>query len=250
MTSKLRDQVALITGAREGIGLAIGRELGMQGATVVLISRGVGVRQAAQKLASEGLTVCGMEADVSDPDAVKALVADCLDRFNRVDILVNNAGVGGGGPIEEISIEEWNEVFRNNLTTVFLCSKHVFPAMKQQRSGTIVNISSVAGRFRSSVAGVHYTASKAAIIGFTRQLALEGAPLGIRVNAIAPAQTDTEMLREGLAKTNKTVEDIARQIPLGYIARPEQIASVCAFLCSEDSSYMTGAIVDVNGGTI
>lgn len=247
---RLKGQTAIVTGGRRGIGFQVARRIGLEGANVLIVSRSSETRDAAESLIREGICAVGLSLDLCDESAVQMMVTECLSRFGGIDILVNNAGVAGIGGIESVSLEDWKNVVNNNLMTAFLCSKFVFPHMKVKRSGKIVNVSSVAGRSSSSVAGVHYTASKAGIIGLTRQLAREGAPFGIRVNAVAPSQTDTEMLREGLNLSGKNPADIATTIPLGFIAHPDQVASVCLFLCTEDSSYMTGAVLDVNGGAL
>jgi NAD(P)-dependent dehydrogenase (short-subunit alcohol dehydrogenase family) len=241
-------QIAIITGARQGIGYAIAERLGSEGAKLFMVSRDQRIEEAVGVLKKKGIVAQAFCADVGNPDGAKTMVETCLAQFERIDILINNAGVVGIGPIETISPQDWEAVLRNNLTTAFLCSQAAYTVMRQQRSGSVVNVSSIAGRSYSLVAGVHYTASKAALIGFTRQFALEAAPHGIRVNAIAPSQTDTPMLRNGLAQSKKTIDDIAKKIPLGRIAQPDEVASVCAFLCSQDASYVTGAVVDINGG--
>lgn len=247
---KFKNQVAIVTGGRRGIGLCIGKILAVNGARVVLVGRNPAIKDVAKGLLDQGLRATGCVADVSDYKSVQSLIETTQREFGRIDILVNNAAITGIGRIEEVSLDDWNSVIKNNLTSAFLCSKFVFPVMKKQMSGKIVNISSIAGRSYSLISGIHYTSSKAALIGFTRQLAAEGARFGIRVNCIAPSPTDTEMLSSGLAQVGITASDVAKRSPLGMLAQPEQIASVCSFLCSDESSYMTGAILDVNGGAL
>jgi 3-oxoacyl-[acyl-carrier protein] reductase len=247
---RLKGQVAIVTGARRGIGFAAAKCLCEEGAAVVLTGRDPAVIAAAESLKKLGYQAVGVPADLTQEQDVKRLVDQAVKQFGRVDILVNNAGVVGVGGVESVTIEQWKSVMDNNVTTAFLCSKHVTPIMKAQKRGVMINVSSVAGRSSSMVAGVHYTSSKAAMIGLTRQLARELSPSGIRVNAVAPSQTKTEMLVEGLEKSGKNIDDIAAKIPLGYIASAEQVASVIKFLCLDDSSYMTGAILDVNGGLL
>lgn len=245
---KLTHRIAIVTGGRAGIGFAIARLFASEGATVILVGRSEAVQESSEKLRAEGLDVHSVVANLGDEKAVASLMEFVVERFGVLDILVNNAGVAGIGKIEDISLMDWEDVMRNNLTTAFLCCKYALPIMKKRGSGAIVNISSIAGRAFSQVAGVHYTSSKAGLLGLTRQLAWEEAAHGIRVNAIAPSQTNTEMLQKGLEISNKTISEIAEKIPLGRVADPREIATVCLYLCSDASAYVTGTTVDVNGG--
>ena len=177
------------------------------------------------------------------------MVARAIAEFGTVDILVNNAGIlRGTSPPEEISEDEWDLVLAFNLKGAFHCTKAVLPTMKKQRSGGIVNVSSIAGRSVSNSGGAHYTASKAALLGFTRHAAREAAPYGITVNAIAPAGVDTPMVSEVWPEAR--MDALVAKIPLGRVARAEEIAELVLFLVSEKSSYITGATIDINGGLL
>jgi 3-oxoacyl-[acyl-carrier protein] reductase len=246
-------RVALVTGARSGIGLAVARQFAKNGANVIMVSRSEKIKSAATALSNElshrDQRIIGISADFSDENQVSRVFDLVNSQFGGIDILINNAGVSHTGRIEAVSLREWEDVFKNNLTSAFLCSRAAVALMRNKNSGAIVNVSSVAGRSASLISSVAYTASKAGMIGLTRQLAKEVASAGIRVNAIAPSQTDTEMLNEALAKVNKKADDIAKVIPLGKIATPEQVADVCLYLSGPSSSYITGAVIDVNGGS-
>lgn len=238
-------RTVVVTGGSSGIGAAAAEEFASAGAAVALVARR-GADALADELGKRGCSVLSLRADLSVEGEVKRTVNEVIDQFGAIDVLVNCAGIAGPGKIEEITLEAWDEMLRNNLTSQFLCCKYAVPVMKRQKSGKIVNVSSIAGRFRSALSGIHYVTSKAAILGFTRQLAYELAPFHINVNAICPSQTRTPMLAGVL--TLDAEHDLAESIPLGHIADPSEQAGVILFLASDAASYMTGAIVDVNGG--
>ncbi len=188
-------------------------------------------------------------ADVSDEAQAEAMVAATVEQFGTVDILVNNAGIlRTTMPLETISLEEWNLMMTVNVTGVFLCTKAVLPIMKRQRSGKIVNISSSAGRSTSTFGGAHYTTSKAAVLGLTRHTAREVASYNINVNAIAPGSMDTDMIRE--MSTPEYIAEQERKIPMGRLGTTQDTANLVAFLCSEESSYINGATIDLNGADL
>jgi len=239
-------RVAIVTGASKGIGLVAGEMLSKMGATTVFVSRSVS-EEKIEMLRAENYSALSYTCDVSSEEQVKNMIDNLVGKFSRIDILINNAGIADKKkPIEEISLLDWNRIITNNLTSQFLMCKYCVPIMKRRRYGKIVNVSSIAGRFRSFTAGLDYVTSKASIIGFTRQLAYELALFNINVNAVCPSQTYTPMLTRNI--TVEVEESLKQQIPLGYIASPEQPANVIVFLTSDEASYMTGAIVDVNGG--
>ncbi len=169
-----------------------------------------------------------------------------IERFSRIDILVNNAGIVTTGPVTEITAETWDRTLAVNLKSVFLCSKAVFPLMMEQRDGRIINIASVAGKRGGGIHGNScYAAAKGGVIAFTKSLAREGGPHNIRVNAITPAVIKTEML-DGLGEDK--LQELVRTLPLRRAGTPEDVASAVCFLASDASSFMTGEIMDVDGG--
>ena len=169
-----------------------------------------------------------------------------FDSLNKVDILINNAAINYCKKIEDICLDEWNKVIATNLTSFFYIIKKCIPKMKC--GSKIVNVSSIAGRNRSLVSGVHYTSSKAGLIGLTRQLALELGPLGININCVCPSQTLTPMLERSMRK--EQIEELERKIPLRRIATTEEVVAPIIFLCSDEASYIHGACIDINGGQL
>lgn len=173
-----------------------------------------------------------------------------IDRYfnslDRIDILINNAAINYCKKIEDICLDEWNKVIATNLTSFFYIIKKCIPKMKS--GSKIVNVSSIAGRNRSLVSGVHYTSSKAGLIGLTRQLALELGPLGININCVCPSQTLTPMLERSMRK--EQIEELERKIPLRRIATVEEVVAPIIFLCSDEASYIHGACIDINGGQL
>lgn len=242
------NRVVLVTGSSSGIGKATAELFAREQNHVLLCGQSNRVFQTQKELQEKipGASLQSFQFDLNHPDEIQKGIDTIHRHYPTIDILVNNAGISKGGTLETITLKEWNDLFSVNLTACFLLCKAFVPAMKIRKQGKIINVSSIAGRSKSKLAGVHYTSTKAAMIGFTRQLAQELAPFRIRVNAVCPSQTRTPMLESFL--TPEVEEKLKTSIPLGYIARPEDIASVIFFLASSASDYMTGAIVDVNGG--
>lgn len=239
-------KVAIITGGGSGIGKASAKLLFERGAYVVVAGRSEKVSAVAHELDPTGEQVLAIELDLGDEAQVKGLVESTVKRFGTVDILVNSAGTTAGGKIDEITVEQWNKINSDNGLSTFLCCKYAIAEMKKRKYGKIVNVSSIAGRFRGMTSGLHYAYAKSGVIGFTRQLGAEVARFGINVNVVAPSQTMTPMLKSLI---NDDIEkQLNEKIPLGYIAKPEQQAEVILFLCSDAASYMVGATIDVNGG--
>lgn len=238
---------AIVTGSARGIGFAIARRLAQSGCYVLIADvDGQAAEQAAKSLQSEGCTVLPCTVDVRDPVQVNTMVKRALDTWGRVDILVSNAGVCLRTPIEEICPEEWHYVLSVNLTGAFLCCQAVIPTMRAQRSGKIILISSSAGQTGGLVVGVHYSASKAGLLGLTKALARALAP-DIQVNAVAPGTTETSMTQEW---GQDTLTDLREQIPAKRLGRPEDVAAAVAFLASSEADFITGHTLNVNGGLV
>jgi NAD(P)-dependent dehydrogenase (short-subunit alcohol dehydrogenase family) len=244
---RLEGKVALVTGAQQGIGRAIAVALARDGADVGVnflddASAAEGVAGEIRGLGRRAVTVQG---DVSRAASVESMVKTVVDALGPPDVLVNNAGVFPRAAFLELSEREWDHVLGINLKGSFLCAQAVARALVAAgRPGAIVNISSSA--VRGDPRGVHYSSSKAGVVGLTRAMALALAPHRIRVNAIAPGLTDTAQPRYG--NTEEQIAERAREIPLGRIAQPEEIAKVAVFLASAESGWVTGELIHVNGG--
>lgn len=246
-----RPRVALITGASRGIGLATARLLAQRDCRIVITARGEQrLREAADQLRPVAPDLCHWCTDIGDPVAVTRLMGLIQEQCGRLDVLINNAGGSHHRhPLAQIGCHDWNQTLHQNLTAAAVVCAAALPMFKRQGSGSIVNITSLAGRQRSFVASADYAAAKAGLIGLTRQLALELAPWQIRVNAVAPGLTVTERVAERWQALPKVVRD--RQlstIPLGRPGLPHEIAEAIVFLASDAASYITGATLDVNGG--
>ena len=251
--NRLLNRNAMVTGAAQGMGLAITKSLSREGARVLLMDVNEGaVIGAAKAIDPSGTRAVGRRGDVSKPDEVQALVRELKALWGSVDILVNNAGGALHTPhvLAEIQEEDWNLVVDVNLKGAFLCCQAVIPEMARQGKGVIVNMSALAGHWRASLAGVQYVAAKAGVEGLTRQLAYDWGKSGIRVNAIAPTVTLTGDRIQGLweAKSEEEKRKILSAIPLGRLGTPEEVASAVVFLVSDESSFITGITLDVNGG--
>ena len=251
--NRLLNRNAMVTGAAQGMGLAITKSLSREGARVLLMDVNEGaVIGAANAIDPSGTRAVGRRGDVSKPDEVQALVRELKALWGSVDILVNNAGGALHTPhvLAEIQEEDWNLVVDVNLKGAFLCCQAVIPEMARQGKGVIVNMSALAGHWRASLAGVQYVAAKAGVEGLTRQLAYDWGKSGIRVNAIAPTVTLTGDRIQGLweAKSEEEKRKILSAIPLGRLGTPEEVASAVVFLVSDESSFITGITLDVNGG--
>jgi NAD(P)-dependent dehydrogenase (short-subunit alcohol dehydrogenase family) len=248
MNQALKDQVAIVTGGAQGIGRAIGETLARDGATVIVADLNMEAAMAtARAINDTGARAVAAQVDVSDEASVKALYAQVLGVAKRVDILVNNAGICRMIPILDIEVEEWDRIMAVNLRGTFLMSREAFRHMKERGCGKIVSIASAAAKIGGLAAGAHYSASKAGVICFTKSLALQAAPFKINVNAVCPGPAATEMTDAWGSDVNKA---FAAKIPWQEYGRPEDIADAVCFLCSPRARYITGEILDVNGGLV
>ncbi|MDH7481334.1 MAG: 3-oxoacyl-[acyl-carrier-protein] reductase [Armatimonadota bacterium] len=247
---KLEGKVAIVTGAgREGkgIGRSIALALAREGADIVIADY---VAEAAEAVAEEvrllGRRAVAVRANVANPADAEAIVQKALDEFGKIDILVNNAGITRDALMIKMSEEDWDLVINTNLKGTFNCTKAVIRPMLKQRSGKIVNVASVMGII-GNIGQANYSASKAGIIGLTKTTARELGSRGINVNAVAPGFIQTAMTDE---LPEDIRENISKQIPLQRLGTPDDVAGLIVFLCSEDSSYITGQVINVDGGMV
>ena len=244
----LSERVAVVTGGNGGIGLGIATGLAGAGARLVIAARNQAKSEAAvAKLAAAGAQAIAVETDVAQERDWKRVVQRTLERFGRIDILVNNAGVLLGKPPESYTLEEWRSIIDINLTGAFIGAQAVFPTMKQQGGGKIINIASLTSTFGSPF-NVPYTASKGGILQLTRGLATAWAVHNIQVNAVAPGWIDTELATGVRARVPGFNEKVVARTPAGRWGQPEDFAGVAVFLASRASDYVTGASIPVDGG--
>lgn len=247
---KLEGKTAIVTGAGrhgKGIGRSIALVLAEEGADIVIADY---VLEAAESVVSEVLEIgrraVAVRADVANPQDAEAIVQKALDEFGKVDILVNNAGITRDALIPRMSEQDWDSVIDTNLKGTFNCTKAVIRPMLKQRSGKIVNVASVMGII-GNVGQANYSASKAGVIALTKTTAKELGARGINVNAVAPGFIQTAMTDE---LSNNIRENIAAMIPLNSLGTPEDVAKLVLFLCSEDARYITGQVINVDGGMV
>ena len=239
----------LVTGASSGIGMACVKKFSKKGYAILALGRDKKKLEIIQKDAlSLGAQDCKVfSINFQNLDEINILFEKLID-IEQIDALVNCVGIAYKSDIDSITLKEWDEVMRVNVTAPFILIQRALPWLLNSDNPSIVNISSIAGRTRSISLGCHYSASKAAIIGMTRHLAAELGPKGVRVNCTAPSQTNSPMLDSALSKEDQ--EKLARTVPLRRLAKIEEQAEVIYFLCSSASSYINGATIDVNGGLL
>lgn len=248
---RLENRAAMITGASRGIGFAAARRFAREGARVCLADIDEeGIRSAEESLRDEGLEVFGLRVDVTDRAQVESAVEETVKRYGRLDILVNNAGVIRDNLLFKMTDEDWQTVMDVHLKGAFYCSRAAQKVMVEQKYGRIINISSTSALGNRGQA--NYSAAKAGLQGFTKTLAIELGKFGITVNAVAPGFIETEMTRATAARIGvdfeQFVEEVAKQIPVGRIGQPEDIAAALLFFASEEASFVNGQVLYVAGG--
>lgn len=245
---KLSNQVAIVTGAAQGMGAATAKCLAQEGAAVIVSD--INESKAAviaEEINNSGGSAIPVKTDVTKEDEVASTVERTIDYYGAVSILVNNAGILFPTRIDHVTKAEWDRVLDVNLNGTFLCSMAVLKSMKEKGYGRIVNMSSSAGRSVSTLGGIHYTAAKAGVLGLTRAMAKEVAPFGITVNAVCPGLIDTEMVR--IECTPERIKGYEESFPISRLGTPEEVAQLILFLVT-DSKYITGASIDINGGDL
>lgn len=239
-------EVAVITGAAQGIGRAMAKRYCDEGAKAAVVDINADKGEAcAEEIRAQDGDARFFRCDVTDVEAIRNCVRAVDKAFGRIDILVNNAGILHTTPIEDVTEDEWDRIMAINLKSAFFMSQQVIPYFKKQCKGAILNMSSLAGRMGGIANGLGYTASKAGIIGLTYGLANRLAKHKINVNAIAPGTTQTDIIK---AISPEKIEALKASIPLGRLGVPEEIAAAAVFLTSPQAGFITGAVLDVNGG--
>lgn len=239
MKKNLSDKTAIVTGATRGIGAAISRELLAHGCNVIITG-------TSERCESKGKNANSryLQLDFLDIKSIKKFI-DLINKMARIDILINNAGINKIEPIYEINDENWKKILQVNLTGPMCLSKEISRKMVKKHRGKILNISSIFGTIAREKRD-SYSASKAGLLGLTRAMALDLAPYGILVNALCPGYTDTKLTRTVLSKNE--IFELSKQIPLGRLAKVEEIAKAAVFLCSDDNTYITGQTITIDGG--
>lgn len=238
-------KVSLVTGASRGIGASIADTIGREGGVVIgTATSESGAQKISDRMKEQGINGEGMVLNVTDPDSVKELIKSITEKYGAVSVLVNNAGITKDNLLMRMSEDEWHDVVNTNLSAVFRLSKACLRGMMKARWGRIVNVSSVVGQM-GNAGQANYAATKAGVMGFARSLAKEVGSRNITVNSVAPGFIDTDMTKV-LTEDQKNL--MLGGIPMARLGQPEEIAKVVKFLCSDDSSYITGETIHVNGG--
>ncbi|MGB7435766.1 MAG: 3-oxoacyl-[acyl-carrier-protein] reductase [Candidatus Acidiferrum sp.] len=241
----LAEKVALVTGASQGIGRATALALADAGAKVVVAARNEEkLTTLAEEIASKGCVAYALKMDVADADQVKAVFKSVLERFGRLDILVNNAAITRDGLAMRMKQEDWDAVIRTNLTGAHLCIQQALPTMMRARTGRIINIASVVAQM-GNAGQANYVAAKGGLIALTKAIAIEMASRSVTVNAVAPGFIESPMTD---VLPDKVKEELKARIPLGRMGTPHDVAAAIVFLASDEAAYITGHVLDVNGG--
>lgn len=247
---ELTNQVAIVTGSgsEKGIGRVIAMTLAKQGASIVVADMNpAGIWDTVEAIQEQGGKAIGVEVNVTSKESVDNMVQKAMDEFGRIDILVNNAGISQKVTVEDMTLEDITRIFNVNMFGLFLCTQAVLAPMKKKQYGRIINLSSVSAKRGGGVfGGAHYSASKAAVLGFSKNLAREVGTDGITVNSVAPGLVNTDIWKSLPEEDAKKVID---GIPMGRPGETSEIASTIAFLASKEASYITGEEIDINGGS-
>ncbi len=244
---RLKDRVAIITGGACGIGRETASTFAKEGARVVIADRDETTgEEAVAQLRESGADALFYALDVTDAESVNRMVETVVNRFQRIDILINNAGITADSMLDKLTPEQWQRVIDVNLSGVFYCTQAVVPQMKKQQYGRIITASSVSGVY-GNIGQTNYAATKAGVIGMTRTWAKELARYGIRVNAIAPGFIETGMVAR---VPEKVLERLKKQIPVGRLGKPADVANAYLFLASDEADYINGTVLHVDGGIV
>lgn len=244
------NQVVIVTGSGspKGIGRTIAKTFANQGAKLVIVDiNEAGVNETVDIIKQSGHEAIGIKTDITSKESVDAMVQTVLDTFGRIDVLVNNAGISQKVTVEDMTLDDMKRIFNVNMFGLFLCSQAVLEPMKKQKYGRIVNLSSVSGKRGGGIfGGAHYSASKAGVLGFSKNLAREVAADGITVNSVCPGLINTEIWK---SLPKEQADKIIADIPAGRPGEPQEVADTICFLASKEASYITGEDIDINGGS-
>ena len=247
---KLSGKIALVTGANSGIGKAVALYMAEEGADVAInyIVNPSEAEEVVKEVKALGRKAIAVQADVSSSASVKGMFAEIIDEFSTLDILVNNAGIGNLMPAVEMKDDVWNKMIAVHLYGTMNCTREALGIMLKKKSGKIINIASICG-ITGCLGAAHYSAAKGGIIGYTHAVAREVISQGINVNAIAPGYIDTPLLSNA-GLTDEMLKQLLTQIPIGRLGKPREIASLAAYLATDDASFLVGQVISPNGGQV
>ncbi|MFV0253698.1 MAG: SDR family NAD(P)-dependent oxidoreductase [Beutenbergiaceae bacterium] len=247
MSGRFAGRVAVVTGGGGGIGTAICRRLAREGATVIVADAAEAAAIAvADELATAGFQAETCVLDITSPPAIAQAVASVIERHRRIDVLVNNAGINRRGALLDLTVDDWEATFAVNLDAVFHLTRAVLPHMIDRGGGAVVNTASQWG-ISAAPGHIAYNVSKAAVVSFTKSLAVDYAQYGVRVNAVAPGEIHTPMLEAGVAASGRTMADLDAKVPFGRVGTPDEVAALVAFLASDEAPFLCGSVVEITG---
>lgn len=245
---RLKDKVAIVTGASRGLGKGIAKKLAEEGAKVVIADI-VAADEAVAEIAAAGGTACSYQVNIAKQDEVKGLIAFAIEKYGTLDILVNNAGINRDGMLHKMPVENWDLVISINLTGTFYCTQEALKYMRTKNYGRIINISS--GSWLGNIGQANYAASKAGVVGLTKTAARENAKKGITCNVICPGFIETDMTMKLKEINNGAAWDsMVARVPMGYAGKPSDVGNMVAFLASDEAAYITSEVINVGGGMI